>query len=407
MKNVWKNKLLCLLLLMAFISARLHAQELFRYRADLEQVPQDGFYQIRLDLSLLVHSQDGLWDIRIVDQQNSFVPYLRRTGGPETKESFLPFQILRNQPQNDTTSSLIVENSQSGPLRTLWLNLKNANVQRTADLLGSNDLKNWYALEEGILFNNTFSVNRDNHFQSLTFPATSYRYLQLLIYNKQKSPLHILQAGVFKQEQQHARLIPLPKGSLTRRDSSDQRTYIRLRYPRSYQIDQLSLKISSPKYFKRRVEVFQGSKEGRLFVSGGVLQSPGPHVISFDLRNHELELVIENGDNPTLRIQEIAVLQRPRYLLAYLEKGKSYALLTGYPKAAPPKYDLEYFTDSAVAKAADLKHFALASNPQYRPAEAPAVNSNYFLWPAIVLALGSLIWLIKGLLKGIEERGKG
>lgn len=69
------------------------AGQSFAYRADLDAVPADSFYQILLPPAVTGRLQEDFADIRLYDQQEREVPYLlvREEPGPPTRKSrYLP-----------------------------------------------------------------------------------------------------------------------------------------------------------------------------------------------------------------------------------------------------------------------------------------------------------------------------
>lgn len=59
-----------------FLLSRVAAGQSFNYRADLEQVPATGFYQILLSPAITGQLQPGLSDIRLYEGQNQEMTYL-------------------------------------------------------------------------------------------------------------------------------------------------------------------------------------------------------------------------------------------------------------------------------------------------------------------------------------------
>lgn len=403
-----RSNLLIILVLVSFSAFKLEAQETFKYKADLGKIEQNGFYQIALDPLLLARSNRDLSDIRIMDKKRVFIPYVSQSSLPDTKVKFTAFRILKNARESDTTSSLIIENAENRAINRIWLNLKNSNVSRKADLSGSNDLKNWYAIDEGIVLQNAFYSVKDNYYQSLSFPPANYQYLQVLIYNQRKSPLNILQAGIFNNYSKGPLYQPLPAAHLIqKRDSSNQNTYVRLRYKENYRLDKLAFDIVSPRYFKRTVELFELKGKERIWISKAEFFSGTRNELKISAKGHDFEVVIHNGDNIPLKIEKIIAWQLGTSILVYLEKGMDYSLLTGNISATMPDYDLHFFSDSALSRLSDISYSNFGLNPLYKQSDVKNNKEwSILLWPAIASALLLLFWLARNMLKELNARGK-
>ncbi|HEX8378778.1 MAG TPA: hypothetical protein VF602_13255 [Pedobacter sp.] len=400
--RVLKNGLaLCAILAFSIAS---YAQQSFRYKANLQEIKQAGFYQLVLSPEVIAKCQDNLADIRIMDRNKRFVPYVNRESLPSVSESFISFPILENDSQGDSISSLVIENSKTELIRSLWLRLKNSAVSRTADLLGSDDKKRWFAMKEDILLQPSSGSDGNSYFQSLSFPASNYRYFKLTIHNKRKAPLQILQAGIYASAVSGQSFQPLPSPRISRKDNSDNSTYLDLRFAQSYQVNKVSFRVTQPRYFQRSVQVYsikgkQKSLLTELSISSGQRQDL---VVTF--RSQHLQIQIANGDNPPLQIDSLQAWQLNQFLVAYLEAGKSYQLLFGDKQAREPDYDLKFFTDSAVKQVSEIKHLTIISNELYKAKpETKKENNTLLIWISIAAALVLLVfmsWRMLGEMKG-------
>jgi hypothetical protein len=401
------NNIYAFCFLFLLLSFELSAQESFRFSAAIGKVPADGFYRISLSPDVVAKSKRDLSDIRIIDHNKAFVPYVSQVSLPDTKASFQAYPIVRNEKESDTTTVLIVENKSAETWHTLWLNLKNSNVGRTADLSGSSDLKEWFAIDENLVMGNAYSLEKDNSYFSLNFPASSYRYLRLRIFNKDKNPLNIVQVGNFLDYQQAASYKLLPSPQLTVRDSSDKYTYLRLRFKDRYQVNKIRISVSSPRYYQRVVEIYAVNGDEKRIITEAPLSSGQDSSIQFLSREKELLVKIFNGDNPALKVKAVEVWQLNTYIMAYLEKGQEYNILTGDVKAIAPDYDLRFFTDKAMKVLKDVEHGNLSLNPLFKSSllSPNKKDSAYLMWAGIGAALILLLLLTRNMLKEMEKKG--
>src|SRR6185437_6419537 len=149
------------------------AQDHFRYRASLKKVDSSGFYKIALQPSIVAISQAGLPDLRLVDSKGKYVAYINYSNIPVDKsQKFIAFPEIKPLTRTDTGTTIIIENKATSPISRLWLRLKNTAVVRTMNLAGSDDLKRWFAIEEGIPLEQSQTGNTGEYIQALTLPES-------------------------------------------------------------------------------------------------------------------------------------------------------------------------------------------------------------------------------------------
>ena len=399
------KKLLTVFLMMSgtVISAR--AQNMFRYKADLESIKQSGFYKIYLNPSVVAKGNADLSDIRIIDEKRNFVPYVRMQNLPSATENLVNFPVLETSKKNDSITSILIENTKSLLLRSLWLKLKNTAVSRKVDVLGSDDKLKWFALEEDVLLGRSSGSSTDNYLQSLSFPASNYRYFKLNINNKGKSPIKILQAGIYSSDTSAPKFTMLPQPAVTRIDSSNKITYLNLNFRDKFQVNKLVISVSHPKYYRRSVLVYELIGREKFFLTEVDLNSDTKPEIVFSSKAKNLQLQIQNGDNPALEISTIQAYQLNEYILAYLEPAKAYQLLVGNRKVQQPDYDLKFFTDSALRNVSEIEHSQLVKNPLFLIAPTKTKRDyTALLWVAIASVLALLGFLTYRMMTALKTQ---
>jgi hypothetical protein len=144
-KAVYLTGLFCVLLLSA------SAQKNFKYQAALPKIDSTGFYRISLQPALVAKAKADLSDIRITDAKGNFIPYIQAGSLPQKdQKSFVVFNQVDARLSTDTGTTFIVENKTGLALDRLWIKLQNTAVQRKVNLAGSDDLKQWFAIQEDI-----------------------------------------------------------------------------------------------------------------------------------------------------------------------------------------------------------------------------------------------------------------
>jgi len=406
MKLSQKNKALFLWAMLCVVALAASAQKNFKYQAALPKIDSAGFYKIALLPAFIAKSNPGLTDIRIVNGKGKFVPYI--TDGylqrPEN-EKFIVFPEVISK--RDTGTTFIVESKGKSPVNRLWLKLKSTAVQRTINLSGSDDLQRWFAIEEDISLQPAVLDNDGSYLQSIAFPASNYRYLKLLVNDKNKAPIRFLQAGVFTKAGIAELYFPIPVAKFSKTDSN-KTTTVTIQLNDNYLVNELDLNVAAPKYYRRDVAIYQIGKRGRQLVSVAELNSGKMAHVFLNAKTSRLELEINNGDNAPLDITEVFASQADQFITAYLDAGQSYKLLTGDVNAAAPVYDLKFFVDSIQNQVPEIKHGEVKPNTALETPTPKAPRRDYtmVIWIVIIAALLLLTLLTLKMTKEVNLKNK-
>jgi hypothetical protein len=390
-----KTKAAFLALLLGGLAFSASAQENFKYRAALPKINASGFYRITLQPALVAKSNADLSDVRVIDTAGKFVPYVS-AGKIPPQASDLQFTMLpeaEDLSKTDTVAALVVENVSNGPINQLWIKLKNTAVKRTINISGSDDRRRWFAIEEEVALQEANTGGDDTYLQSLSLPASNYRYLKISVNGKHKAPIKFLAAGIYTSRSNTNRYFVIPNVSFAKKDS-DKVTYITIKLNDQYLVDRINLIIAGPKYYKRDVSVYKADKQGSDLLSTTELNSANSEGIFLSAKTNRLELRIANNDNLPLNITGITLWQAGQYITAYLEAGQTYKLLTGDNKATSPEYDLKFFTDSIHNAVSEISHGQVLKNAAYSILPT-VVKKDYTLviWVSITVALALLSFL--------------
>lgn len=405
------TKLLVWLLL--FGSAGAAGQQRFRYSSVLPAVQADGLYRIILQPDLRAKCAAGMSDLRIMNADQQFVPYVLSGDQPfAAGGKFIAFPEIRQAAAVDSVTTFVVENTLGRPVKELYLKMRNTAVSRKADLTGSDDQQHWYAIKESISLQDAGSGadSGGNYFQALNFPSSAYRYLKIRISNANRAAVAVLAAGIVDQRQVSPHYLKLPDPVIRQKDSAGV-SLITARFKGSYQLDRLVLALSGQKYYRRHLRIYDLNAAGRPLIAAQVISSDAPSTLNLSVRTSRIALEIDNGDNPVLRIQGITGYQSELAVVCYLEQGKSYSLLFGDRKAAAPDYDLKFFEDSLQKDTRLLAHGGITVNPLYQPGQVKsnashAIFSGWTIWAAIIVVAALLGFLTWRMVREVNERAK-
>jgi hypothetical protein len=384
------------------------AQKTFKYEAKVQKVDSSGFYKISLSPEFIAKSNRDFSDIRIADKKGHFIPYITADDLPRPNtEKLIGFPEVTVKSKKDSGTTFIIENeAKIFTVNRLWLKLKNTAVQRTVNLSGSDDLMRWFAISEDIPLQTAELAGNGTYLQSITFPASNYHFLKLSVNDKNKAPLKFIGAGIFREDSLADQYFSIRGASILTRDSN-KITYIKIHLNDNYLVNKITLDIGAPKYYKRDVSIY--ACEGGKFhqVNTAELSPNKTGGLLIDAKTNKLELQIYNGDNLPLTINRINVAQADQYIVAYLEAGKAYRLLTGDSKAATQDYDLKFFTDSLHSRLPEIIHSPVAKNALYNSnIPSPKVKKEYkaWIWVAIVLAVLLLTLLTARMAGEVKKR---
>ncbi|WP_259068550.1 hypothetical protein HDF24_06600 [Mucilaginibacter sp. X4EP1] len=403
-QNQKNNTAFLLTIIGVLLGFNASAQQTFKYSAFLNKVDSSGFYKISLGPDIARKSNSDFSDIRLMDPKGNFVPYVTEGNLPQVqKQKFIVYPEVKVDLNTDTGTSFIVENISKQPLSSLWIKLKNTAVSRLVNLSGSDDLKNWYAIEEAIPLQEAVLNSDGTYEQSLSFPASSYRYLKLLVNDKNKTAVKFLEAGEYVEKPVPVAYLPVLLAPFTRRDSNKV-TFITVKLNDNYLVNRLHLAIAGPKFYNREVSIYQVNKYGNELLCIVSLNSKTKQDVFISARTNKLVLKIENGDNLPLDIKGINVYQAEHYIVSYLEKGKLYKLFTGDEDAVMPQYDLKFFTDS-ISHVMPLEAGPIMKNDTYLNSPVTAKRDySILIWIASAAALLLLLLLTLKMIKEVNNK---
>ncbi len=391
---------LCLLLFV-IIGNGAFAQEHFMYKADVDSVVQNGFFNIVLSPALIAKCKAELEDLRIKDDAGKESAYILYTEPAQpNEESFTEFPISYSEDRKAVFINNILPNS----LDKIFLLIKNSEAQRTATLSGSDDQVHWFAVKENFILQREYAADGDAFVQSVSFPPSNYKYFRITMSGKNVLPLNISKAGIYRHSFTNNTYDSIPSPQVIQKDSSNKRSYVYLSFKDSYQVDNISLIISGAKFYKRRVEVYNKNTINPVLTIDS-LSSVRQSDIEVHCKTNRLLIVIDNRDNEPLKIVAAAAQQLHTSLTAYLEKDKTYTLFFGDSTALSPSYDLQYFNDSI---GSDILPLGI-KNIQRLPAKIPASDrqnneSKWILWVLIIGVLLLLIYFSFRMIRDINKK---
>jgi hypothetical protein len=364
----------------------------FRWRASVAPVSESGFYALPVSADVAASAGLGLYDVRITDSATGKqVPYIvRRAGAKALAPEFTEFPIIANNTDSQYTV-IDVQNPTATGVSDIWVVLRNTAVERFAAVSGSDDGKNWYIIDDYVLFQRSYTLTAGSYSQSIHFPQATYRYYRLRINNQKTDRLNVVKVGRYSTETSapQPEYVPNTATQFLQKDSSNGRSYISITNSAPCVVNRLELIVNGPRFFKRSVNVYVSSKvqdtERYLYQVASYELSQLSAVLNIpECKAGYLLLEITNNDDPPLVVTKVSTYAIAQQLVAWLDKGKAYHIYTGNDTLAPPVYDLSQFRDSIPAL---LPIAAINQLVRIEPATLPIATktSSQWIWITIIV----------------------
>lgn len=418
--KLYKIFIACFFCAIALLFVKAYAQKGdFKWQATIKPIAENGFYHLSLSPSIIgLSAQPQLEDIRIFQDQQE-IPYFIQENEPQAASSFDTLTILSySQQDRPKYSELIIGNLKKRQLNQLLVFMNNASTDKEMQLSGSYDRKNWYAVKETFPLSNAIVRSAGTEMVALLqLPATAYAYYKLSISDSLSAPLYITKVGLdtLPSKKENPYLDPLPEARLTQIKARQVSTSLwQLSYDQPMLIQQLNLKVSTPKLFRREVtvlskEVYRDrrgrNKEDYVVVGRGVLL-PNQPVITLDneVKAKQLYIEVNDDDNVPLNFLRITGWQRQYNIVTYLEAGKSYCLVFGNPTIAAPHYDLSYFAHTVQDQTPSLTLETFQRLNHSEKGKPQVFKTVYWFWAGLAFVLFLLLWMSNKLLREMKKK---
>ncbi len=406
------GKLNSIIIFCLLLSIGVQAQQ-FRHSCTLDTVKETGFYSIVIFPELSAYIKTDLSDIRIADEKKQWVPHIiNYPAQNKTNDSAYGILPVIKKENNNSKTVLIVRNPLNVTLSDLYLTLKNTAASRFAALSGSDDNKTWFSIADSLLLKQPFYFPDQKVALTVSFPPVSYSYFRITIDNGEKDPLNLLDVlnygPVLQDSTQY--FIENPKASFQQTDSIGF-SLIRVVNGNNFHFSKLNIQISSPKYFERRTRLFTSTISS---IRSALQATPVDNFLlsstnykGYDvslLKDSVFYLLVENNDNPPVRVEAISTSQENKEIIAYLEKGENYQLLFDDLNAVAATYDLKQFKNLIPKSSQRLKTGDIKIIPNSAIAQSKK-NNDWWIWPTVLGVIILLSYLTWSLTRDMKKPG--
>ncbi|HWG40253.1 MAG TPA: DUF3999 family protein [Candidatus Acidoferrales bacterium] len=384
----------------------------FRYQRPVQAQP-GGQRFVAVDEQIWKNARRDLGDLRLYSGQQE-VPYALAVEHGSRENDNKDVSVLQQSVTGGKTQFLI-DMTDVPEYDHIDLKLAAKNFVAHARVEGQDDLhgKQWALLADSILYD--LSKENLGGNSMLRLPLSTYKYLRVTIDGPVKPTDIVGATSEFRQEQKAVwrdvggapTVAELP-ASAARGDSSrgnGKATVLNFAVPENVPVDRVTLDIDPAQpNFRRSVQVTSDKDDyigsGKIdrvhMVRSGQKIDSDDYDVSFSAVGHkEIKVIIDNGDDPPLKIKSARLQQLEHRLYFDAPASGPLTLYYGDEKLDPPVYDYAklFLLAKDVAPAqlgAEQANAAYAGRPDERPwtERHPAV-----LWIAIlaaVLILGAI-----------------
>lgn len=396
-QNQKMNFIKYIIILLLAITNHVSAQ--FKYSAALPEPENTAWYKITLLPEISMHLT-GESDLRIYNDDDE-VPYLIKQFPPvSSKIIFKEFKIISKQYDDSATTIILQPGIQK--VQELVIMITKADVKKEIRITGSKDLQQWFVVKEK---DEVIPANEDSSTISrmvIALQPTDYSYYKIEISDKTSEPVSIERIGSYITEIVSSGYQEVPFKSVISDSVKTKSTWIKLSYPGLASLNAFEITISEPAFYKRLGIVYI-EKNNRLTRTGSIeLSSDKINLIETDLTASTIYIQILNEDNKPLKISSVKTLQYKKYLLAYLEKNKSYQLKFGDSLILPPSYDLKYFSNSIPANLTEMIPGKVVSHDTVVPQPTGSLFSDKrILWTVLIVVLLLLSFITRKMISNL------
>lgn len=383
--------------------------------AKITKVTENGLHKIILPTAVRSISKDDLSDFRIFDSQGNEVPYFyKNTSQALSTTEYVEYKIISEIIIPNKQTTIIFENPEKN-ISSLMLSVANYEGEKTYNLSGSNDQKQWYGLANNNVLYDLNNPEELSIVKIISFPKNNYKFLKIELNDKKSLPISILRIGNDNSRTTFAELLPVDYTNIKTEDFKvEKKTKIHVLFDSSQFLNQINFKINAPKLFKRTARIYK--LETRKIKHK--FETFEQEITNFELSsdaNNEFNLLnifekdfyieIENQDNQPLSISEIKFFQIPVSIIADLNPKENYIIKTGNPDAMAPVYDLVNFENSISEKLPEAKitEIVLPKLSTNIVHEKQFWEESWFMWICISVGGIAVLYFSISLLKDLNK----
>ena len=289
------------------------------------------------------------------------------------------------------------------------MNFSESNFDLRLNLEGSQDQKSWFTIEEDYRVLAIENEMTNYRFTDLIFPVSKYRYYRILVKSKTDPGLMSASVSMNKTLSGNYRNFEVMSIQISD-DKKTKQTLIDIDLSNLVPISKIRIWTNSPfdfyrpvtlKYLADSVKTEKGWIYTYETLTSGILSSIENNIYSFQsTKSKKIQIVIDNGDNPALKIDSVSVHGFVHELTMRFTEDADYYLVYGNPNASQPDYDIAHFQNEIPV---NLSELVLGEEELIEktttPATEPLFKNKMWLWVIMGIIILVLGWFSLSMLK--------
>jgi len=383
------------------------------HTATFENIQQDGFHKVLVSPEIRSASADNLNYFRIFDGKKREVSYVVFQDEKMQTYRFEKLKIISKNTIKDSLTAVILENYKTKNNQELVLLLSNTKLNKTYNVSGSNDGKEWFGLVANQLLSDLHSSSETFVEKILSVPSNKYAFLKIDFNDKNSLPVNILDVGFYVGKQNETEKTLLNDFEYTIAENlKEKKTNITFKSLEKQRIDEISFIINDT-YFSRNAAILvqktrkikKRIEKYNAEIATIYLNSNASTTFQCnDLFVNEFRIEIDNQDNQPLQISKIKLYQKPIYIIADFKTNERYTVVLD-STFSKPSYDLSGFVKSFSVgiPMATIANLESKSSDNENTSDESFWQSKTFMWICILFGIAIIGYFAIGLLKDMKE----
>jgi hypothetical protein len=322
-------------------------------------VTQTGLQRVELDPVLLDASATALGDLRLVNPAGEERPFVILT--PQRPIRHVEQAANVTQRLEGAVSRFEFQSAGHEMLNEAEFRVVEADFIKPAMFEGAVDGTTWQTLAENAL------ICRRNGFEKVTlrFAEAKWTHFRLTLDDSRSRPV-VIEGVTLRGGRDAAPELP-QAASILGREEKNSVTHLRIGLgAANLPLASLRLK-SSEGVFQRQIRIGSTSTWFFRLQHEGRAVEDLEHTLDQSHPTRELGLIVENGDNPPLKVDSIEITRHVLPLVFQADVAGEWQLFAGNPQASAPSYDLAKMADELRRAPSTLvKAGAVEANPAFR-----------------------------------------
>lgn len=333
-------------------------------------VTQTGLQRVELDPALLDASATALGDLRLVNPLGEERPFAILT--PQRPPQHVEQAANFTQRLEGAVSRCEFQSAGREVLNEVEFRVVEADFIKPATLEGSADGATWQTLAENAL------ICRRSGFEKVTlrFAESKWTHFRLALDDSRSRPV-VIESATLRGGRDEAPEVP-QTASILSREEKNGATHLRIGLGAA-NLPLATLRLKSPEgVFQRQIRIGSTSTWFFRLQHEGRSVEDLEHTLDQSHPSRELGLIIENGDNPPLKIDGVEITRHMLPLVFQADTAGEWQLFAGNAQASAPSYDLAKMSDQLRrASSVLVKAGAVETNPAFRAdAALPTPNAD-------------------------------